>query len=397
MIAFGHMSPLFGMSLEPFNFGQAVSFFFVLSGFILTWVYPSLKDGAEVRRFLVARFARVWPAHIATLVLTFILLSSSQRFFSMSASWWMLPANILMVHAWIPYKACGYHYNTPSWSVSTEVFFYLCFPLLIAGLRQTWRLKLLFAAVLTLGMITLCNVLHVPDGLEPLEHGISAHVMVYHQPLTRLFEFVLGMSMALLFQSLRTRVKIRTPGGTVIEMATVCLVVVVMFYSGRMASWTQGTFPAVGEPGVLWMFAGGICAPFFGLLIVVMALNLGRISWLLSLPALVLLGEISYSIYLVHFMILRYYEFHSKSVEWIPAWVRFCMLWTIFLFASHMMWKYVEKPCREMIRAWGGRDGPPRWEMINPISNWRAFVIEAAVLAALVLPVVLSVHPVFRR
>ena len=46
--------------------GQGVSFFFVLSGFILTFVYPTLDTGREVRGFWLARFARIWPAYMAT-------------------------------------------------------------------------------------------------------------------------------------------------------------------------------------------------------------------------------------------------------------------------------------------------------------------------------------------
>ena len=51
---------------------HGVSFFFVLSGFILTYAYPTLPDAEAVRRFWVARFARLWPVHIVAALL-FIL------------------------------------------------------------------------------------------------------------------------------------------------------------------------------------------------------------------------------------------------------------------------------------------------------------------------------------
>src|SRR5580765_5922555 len=57
---------------EPFMFDQGVAFFFVLSGFILTYVYPSL-DTFGRRRFVLARIARVWPAHVAALILLLLL------------------------------------------------------------------------------------------------------------------------------------------------------------------------------------------------------------------------------------------------------------------------------------------------------------------------------------
>jgi peptidoglycan/LPS O-acetylase OafA/YrhL len=73
---------------------QGVSFFFVLSGFILTYVYPSLDAPGAVRRFLVARVARIWPAHLATLLLAVWLMRSHSP---------PLPAiaNVTMLHGWI--------------------------------------------------------------------------------------------------------------------------------------------------------------------------------------------------------------------------------------------------------------------------------------------------------
>src|SRR6476646_5690812 len=47
----------------PFALEQGVAFFFVLSGFNLTYVYPTL-DGRRIPRFIVSRFARIWPTNI---------------------------------------------------------------------------------------------------------------------------------------------------------------------------------------------------------------------------------------------------------------------------------------------------------------------------------------------
>lgn len=395
-IAFGHSCGIFGLSVEPFNFSEAVSFFFVLSGFILAWVYPSLASGQERGQFWVARVARIWPAHFATLLLTFVLFSSSQRYLHENLEWWMLPANLLMIHTWIPYKACAYHYNTPSWSISTEAFFYLVFPWLIVGLRRNWWIKLLLSAALAFSMIILCNVAHIPDGVEPLMNGVSAHVVIYHLPLTRLFEFVIGMCAALLFRYLQPRVKIGAVSGTLVELAALALVITLMFYSGRIASSSQAKFPSIGEPGVLWMHQGGLCCLFFGLLILVFALNRGLVSRALSLPFLVLLGEISYALYLFHFSVIHYYMLHEHVFGWIPRWWKFGMFWGIFLLGSYLLWKYIEKPCREMIRAWVGKERRTPGQPILPSFSWRMAALEFSIFLALLLPVILSVHPLRR-
>ena len=396
-IVLAHSEGLFGIPqgiTDPFNLGQAVSFFFVLSGFILAWVYPTL-DAAGVKSFYVARFARVWPAHIATLLLVFILLAPHEQYLHENARWWMLVSNLTLTHAWIPYKACCYHYNTVSWSVSTEAFFYVCFPLLIHKFRQTWRLKLLLAAGLTAGMITFCNVAHIRDGMDAVINRVSVHVLIYDYPVTRMFEFVLGMTMSLLFQALRPRINLGKAAGTGVEITTVALMVVLMYYSGRMASEVQRVFPSVGEPGVLWLFPSGICAPMFGCLIVVMALNRGLVSRFLSLPFIVLGGEISYSIYLLHLPLLMYYQLHQARLAWIPNPVKLVMFWSLVLAGSYLMWRYVERPCREFIRAYGERKINPQAKARAARFQWRLSAPDAAVLLvllALLLPVCLSIH-----
>lgn len=353
LIVISHMQGVMGVPadfMQPFNFCQAVSFFFVLSGFVLKWAYPEIGS-RKTRAFLLARLGRIWPAHLLATALVLILLTSDQRPYSWSSSWWMLPSNILMIHAWIPYRACAYHYNTVSWSVSTEVFFYLSFPLLVHRWSQTWWLKLLLAAGLTVGMIVLCNVVPVSDGAEALEHGVSAHTLIYNHPLTRLFEFVLGMAMASLFRFLRPWFAPGWLAATAMELGVLGGGIVVMYYSGRMASGFQAMFPAAGVPSVLWLFAGGLCAPFFGLLLVVMALRRGLLSWLLARPVFVFLGEISYSVYLLHHVLLMYCLHHRELLGWMPPWLQLVIFLSVMLLISCLTWRYVEMPCRSWFRA----------------------------------------------
>ena len=91
--------------VSQFLFAQGVSFFFVLSGFILTYRYPLLREWREIRRFWLARFARIWSAHAASLV---IVVSSATAILS-SVDGTHLPlnvaSNLLMVQSWLPSMA----------------------------------------------------------------------------------------------------------------------------------------------------------------------------------------------------------------------------------------------------------------------------------------------------
>jgi peptidoglycan/LPS O-acetylase OafA/YrhL len=102
-----HSANLFGLSLNSGNYfalGQAVSFFFVLSGFILAYVYPKLENWSQISRFWCARIARIWPVLLASFFLAYWLLP---------AGWdsTIVLANILMIHAWIPFPKYFFSYN----------------------------------------------------------------------------------------------------------------------------------------------------------------------------------------------------------------------------------------------------------------------------------------------
>ena len=61
----GHFD-IFRETLGPFALDHAVSYFFILSGFVMVYVYGDLQGRVACQRFFIARFARIWPAHVIT-------------------------------------------------------------------------------------------------------------------------------------------------------------------------------------------------------------------------------------------------------------------------------------------------------------------------------------------
>lgn len=327
-----------GILLNTFALVQGVSFFFVLSGFILTYVYPALNNRDDIGRYFIARFARIWPAHFFSLIIVFIL-------FPVNGPLTLL-TNLLMVHSWVPLKDYYFSFNSVSWSISTEFFFYLSFPILIYNWKHNWRFKLVSVGLLLLLIIYLCYAVNLPP-FSAEERRITTASLVYIHPLGRIFEFVLGMTTALLFEKYINRVHLSRVTATIIETLTIILTVVSLKYSKFLAY--HFIIKYIGRGGADWLAHNGSCF-MFALLIFIITMEKGLFSELLSYRLPVLLGEISYSMYLVHQIIFRFYTAHlTSSSDVVSSLSIYIILWIVILSISYLIWYFIECPSRKFI------------------------------------------------
>jgi peptidoglycan/LPS O-acetylase OafA/YrhL len=348
-----HSRGHFGVSphfLAPFNLAQGVSFFFVLSGFILAHVYPKLKP-ADTPRFLLARLARVWPAHIATLLLLFVLLPDNLHHTMRpgdSPGPVALLLNLTLTHAWNPIRENYLSFNAVSWSISTELGLYILFLLLIPRWSRTWWYKLPLSLAVVAGMILLARSELADIGnLTPMN-------ILYVSPFARLFEFTLGMTAALAFGWLRPRARLGLFRGACLELLALGLV---LWPAYNTVEWgtRAAALPWVGRWGAVWLVNGGVTCLGFAAFIVVIALGRGPLARLLSLRAPVLLGELSFSIYLVHQVYIRYYDANSATFASLSHEAAYAGFWVATLLTSYLMWRGVERPCRRYIVGLGRR------------------------------------------
>ncbi len=180
--------------------GVAVTFFFVLSGFILAHVYPVIESPAAAGRFLLARVARLWPAHLAGLALAALLdgrlfWQPAEPTFDALAS---LGLHLAMLQSWVPARGMIYQYNVPSWSISTEFTFYLLFIPLARNWERSWRWKLALALATPLGLVAAVNYLDWPATVPP--GRASYEIALYFNPLFRVWQFALGMAAAVVWR-----------------------------------------------------------------------------------------------------------------------------------------------------------------------------------------------------
>lgn len=323
-----------------FNLDHGVSLFFVLSGFILTYVYPQLKK-QDVPLFIKARFARLWPTHAASLLLLLALMHTQVQPWN---NGFYMVITTAMVSSWIPIEKCFFTINAPSWSLSTEFFFYLCFPFLIYKLARTWHIKLLATLAITVGIIYICNWIKLPIKAD----GIDGFALVCAHPLSRLSEFVMGMCTALFFNKYQHRIKLPLIPATIVELLAVTLFV----YSLRNALyWYHDLFGIMPQTlASVWVTISGGCGIFISLLILCLAFQQGLVSRVMRVRPLILLGEISYSLYLIHYTFLSYFNAYKPWFvsHYSPVQI-YATFWIVILSTAYLMWRFVEVPARRFI------------------------------------------------
>lgn len=175
-----------------------VTFFFILSGFVLTW---SARREDTPRAFWGRRLAKIYPNH----VITFLFALAAYAY--ASATWGRGVPNFLLLQAWIPRDDAFFSINNPSWSLSCELVFYLLFPALHRWVRGIPEARLWWWAAATAAAILLLPlaVQLVPAGEafgpnhanSPLYgHSITQMWLVYIFPPVRVLDFLLGILMA---------------------------------------------------------------------------------------------------------------------------------------------------------------------------------------------------------
>nr|ABY83154.1 Azi15 [Streptomyces sahachiroi]BFD88277.1 acyltransferase [Streptomyces sp. Xyl84] len=273
-----------------------VSFFFILSGFVLTWV---ARDEDSVGRFWRRRFFKIYPNHLVTLLAALLLAAGAGHALSgRDAS-----TTLLLVQSWIPDMKLQYNLwsNTPTWSLACEVLFYLAFPWLLKLLRKIPPARLwvtfavVYAAIWAVPLVA--SWMPTSGGVHPGtgQNWLSMWFMTFFPPV-RMLEFVLGIVTALIVVNRRW---IRLPFAVSLVFPLIPLVA-----EGSMPD--ELGFVALTSLPLAFLVAAVASADING--------RNGR-TWLGSRP-LVFLGEISFALYLVHWLVVAYGWIGRSSPAW---------------------------------------------------------------------------------
>ena len=371
--------PQFGMSL-----------FFVLSGFVIHYNYRFVvtKQGlGGIAAFAWARFARLYPLFALFLVVDLLFGEKLWAAFLGNATdfsevFRALPYYLALVQSWvyIPFSQDSLTYVVGgnislSWSISTEWFFYLSYPLLailvlkLRGLRPIlitilgWSLIWAGLAWWLYGQIPRINTwaaAHYGDlaapslsavrfGAPPIQDTFFRWLL-YFSPYLRIGEFVLGCLTAQLFLHLRDRRPVegreRWLGPALAALAALTVPIVLLL--------TYGPAPVPFFVALQYNFG---LAPTAAVLIFAATRYGGTVGRVLSSRAIVALGEATYSMYLLHFVIFEILArelslplpLTASNVAYLT--VRFAFAIVVLLLLSLGLYTAFEVPARRWLRS----------------------------------------------
>lgn len=165
-----------------------VSFFFVLSGFVLSHSYAEKLRQGEIgkKTYMLLRFARLTPLHFLT-ALPFAIVTFPDGWKHVGVGL----VNLAFLQSWVPHSSVYFSLNAPSWSLSNEMFFYSAF--LILAFLSLNRLVRFFAFLACLVVMTAAAMHFAAPGIVLAGSRSVSHWLFYIFPGFRLLEFVAGM------------------------------------------------------------------------------------------------------------------------------------------------------------------------------------------------------------
>ena len=293
-----------------FNGSEAVSFFFVLSGFVLAASLKDLRGDFFFPNYILKRLLRIYPLYIVAVVTAFFMAADRKVFY--------LVQELLLT--------TGVHYLIPpGWTMGIEVVLSLLMPVLVITLRD----RRIFYGLIVLMLFS------------------------YKFVSPFLFHFLLGVWIQDFYRSGRTVARLNDT-----RALWVILPVCILFYSLRHIAPLLPHFEygvhllsdIIGmDRDIIYFYFSGAASAVFILLL----LQSGRLQAILNHHFLAFIGRISFSLYLLHWIIIKAFHFdrlkaYVPDAALLPVMVLVVSLATIV--ASYFSYRFIELPFMNLAR-----------------------------------------------
>jgi peptidoglycan/LPS O-acetylase OafA/YrhL len=317
-----------------------VSFFFLISGFILSYNYADRPEPMNAADFWMARISRLYPVYALTLLVSIPMLMTEWAVRPRVDFWEGAVATPLLLQGFFPHLAT--FWNTVSWTLSCEVVLYVAFPWLLKlrWPRGTAKLLGLVIGLWLLGLVphTLYLVLNPDHFVKPPDRysdGTWINTLKY-TPLPYLCTFLAGLTLGRLHEALKLDVRGRVAVGV----------------AGFAGVWFVCYHFAERLPYVL--VHGGLLTPLFAAIILGLA-GPSPLARVFAWKPLVVVGASTYALYLLHFNVFQLLQnnhvWQRLGLARFDPWVSYLFVVLVGLAVR----KWVEHPAQVAIGGWWKR------------------------------------------
>lgn len=321
----------FGLKTYPMNSGNLnsffslggmfVSYFFILSGFVMVIAYSKGKDHPiNYRQFYVNRFARIYPLYVLALIFMYLSNLHHNKF-----SDFVLQATFLQ--SWVPGRVLVLNYA--GWSLSTEVFFYLVFPLIYNKVYLRFSFLQVSVGILLFYLTTIAAIYTLGNTTYFKTHELLWRDVRLFFPLFRIHEFLIGNLLGIIL--------LRLPKSYFrnhdIVVALIATITVLVFCSHNKLGFEYTSIL------------------LFCLFILFLSLNSkGYITRFFSNKYCIILGEASYGVYILQFPVERALYFVNSYTKLLKNLNSFYLIISVLIITSLISYFIIEVPVRDYIK-----------------------------------------------
>jgi len=322
----------YGANAFPFNHTSisyifkaadiGVSYFFILSGFVMIIAYGN-RPKVDAIGYFKNRIGRIYPVYLLALG----LVTGYYLFKNWEVDFKAFGLNLFVVQAWLPPYPLSLNY--PGWSLAVELFFYALFPFLFNSFYTQAKLKPVAVVVFSLWVISqLVFLLLLHSGFYK-GFPSESNDFLFHFPVLHLNQFLAGNLAGLVFRQFSFKAK-----NYDIWLVVLVLVLMVLL--------------RVPNPRI---YHNGLLAFIFGAFIYLICLNTGQISSLFRSKPFVFLGEISYGIYILQYPAFLLTQDLVKFLNITHAAIAFYVFLLFLLVLSGLSYWLIETPLRNKIKS----------------------------------------------
>lgn len=340
-----------------------MTLFFVLSGFVL-WLNYAGSFGSKpfadaLREFAIARFARLYPMY-AVVVLGIVAWIAVWR----GAEPRSLGFVLTMTQAWFPVLdgkmlVAVIPWLQHLWSISVELFFYVLVPvasvLLIRVRRLATMMVLAFANLLVFAIAIFAFFHYGEEFLQATVPSLTSDGMpwlTYYAPYLHVSQFLTGCFAAMVYLERATK----PVGRGEARLVAILFALSVVGLTGMpVVLYFQPELPASNFIIELGVRLGEVA--FFA--VILLGVSRYGLARFLSWRAMIIGGECSYSVYLLHPFLIRIAMIGKSEVMAVPEFLfRLCVFVGVATAVAWVAYSIVEVPSRAWLRRTLGATAP---------------------------------------